>query len=161
MSNVIFEDTRNQQLKHTNKGKWFKENGYEVIRTKLPYGDYQLPNGNIFVDTKKDMLELLSNLTKDHERFRNELILAQKCNSKLYILVEEGNYLTLKNIHLWKSPVRKGGINKGIPFSIANMSSVQKMMITMESKYNCKFVFCNKDESAKIIIKLLKGEYEC
>ena len=156
---VIFEDTRNQYLKHTNKGKWFKENGYEVIRTKLPYGDYQLPNGNVFVDTKKDMLELLSNLTKDHARFRNELMLAQKCNSKLYILVEEGNYLTLKNIHLWKSPIRKGGVNKGLPFSNANMIAVQKMMITIENKYNCKFVFCNKSDSAKVIIKILKGEY--
>ena len=43
---------------------------------------------NIAVDTKMDLMELYGCMVQSHERFRDELLLAQNNNIKLYILTE-------------------------------------------------------------------------
>lgn len=102
---IIFEDTRNQITKHKNINKYFAEQGIEVIRTKLLFGDYSLHDSNkIVIDTKKDLLELCGNVTQQHDRFKRELLLAKKCNSKLIILVEEKNITCLEDIKCWTNP---------------------------------------------------------
>lgn len=153
---ILFCDTRQQKGKHKLKEEYFKSQGIEVIRTKLPYGDYAAPqNPNIAIDTKKDIQELIGDLTKDHERFKRELQLAKKCGAKLIILIEDEKVTCINDLYLWynwrlkKSPKATKG------------STLAKMLYTIEhneTDYNCQFIFTKKTECGAKIIELLKGE---
>lgn len=60
---LILEDTRQQEGKHENKHKYFRENGIYWNRTALYCGDYTLPtNQSVCVDTKKDMQEIIGDI---------------------------------------------------------------------------------------------------
>lgn len=51
---ILFCDTRQQKGKHKLKEEYFESQEIEIIRTKLPYGDYATPeNSKIAIDTKK------------------------------------------------------------------------------------------------------------
>lgn len=156
MSKIIYCDTRQKDKSHTLKELGFQQLGYELLRTKLECGDYQMPMKAVTIDTKKDINELVMDITKDHIRFRNELMLAQKVGKKMYILVEEKGYWSLENIHLWQSPKYKYGAKKGKPITSANMETMQKVLKTMAQKYNCTFLFCDPKDSARIIIQILE-----
>ena len=86
----IIEDSRNKVGAHDIKNQYFREKGIMVLRSKLPFGDYALmDNMSISVDTKESFLEIENNLTKQHTRFRNEIINA---NNFFIILI-----FTVKN----------------------------------------------------------------
>ena len=129
---------------------------------------------DVACDSKNSILELCQDLQADHQRFKDSLVLAQNNNIKLYIVVEnKGTYLNSKktiwndDIHdirglfSWKNPrafIFRGG--KQLYPNCAKGEWVAKCCITMEKKYGCKFVFCTPEESAQIITKILRGEYE-
>ena len=124
---ILFCDTRQQKGKHKLKEEYFENQGIEIIRTKLPYGDYATPqNHNIAIDTKKDIQELIGDLTKDHERFKRELQLAKKCGAKLIILIEDEKVTCIDDLYTWynwrlkKSPKATKG------------STLAKMLYTIE-----------------------------
>ena len=93
---VLLEDTRQQPGKHKNVEAYCRQAGIEIIRTKLLTGDYMLSGaefggikGDVAADSKMGVGELASCVFQDHERFRDELIRAQRCGIRLYILTEE------------------------------------------------------------------------
>lgn len=141
---IIIEDTRNQIKKHELKHKFWDKIGQKYIRTKLYVGDYsRLDNQTICIDTKKDLLEVASNICgKSHERFRNELIRATECGIKLIILIETS----------WTRETAWGWTSK---YTKVKGSTLMKAMISMEKKYGVEFVFCPKQQSAQKIIELL------
>ena len=55
---VILEDTRQQVGKHDLKHDYFTSEGIEVVRTKLPFGDYALWGASTAVDTKANVEEI-------------------------------------------------------------------------------------------------------
>ena len=129
---ILFCDTRQQKGKHKLKEEYFESQGIEIIRTKLPYGDYQNPqNPSIAIDTKKDIQELI-------------------------ILIEDEQVTCINDLYTWynwrlkKSPKATKG------------STLAKMLYTIEHNtedYNCQFIFTKKSEcGAKILELLLKGE---
>ena len=154
---IIQQDSREQEGKHKHILKYFADNGIKVVRNKLFVGDYtRLDNQTICVDTKKDVLELFSNLTKDHTRFRNECIRAKENGIHLIILIEEE--LPNHNLAEWKSPIWKSTTSKhkkGQKVTQANPAVMRKIMLTMQEKYGVEFRFCNKKDTAKIIIDIL------
>lgn len=171
---LLLEDTRQQAGKHDIKHKWFEEHGIEIRRCRLYVGDYTLPtNQSICIDTKQSCMELINDLQTDHVRFRDELLRAQEAGIKLYILVENDfqwisqkkNIFNtpvrcIKDLYRWKNPrafIFKSG-KQAYP-NCAKGSWLAKCCTTCEEKYGCKFVFCKPDESAEIILKILKGEY--
>ena len=111
---ILIEDKAQQLSKHTMKHNFWLREGHTIYRLPLPVGDYVLMNDkisdvlkrkgdrniepkkmdflgtyNVCVDTKFDIQELISDLCgKQHDRFRDECILAKNNNIKLYILVE-------------------------------------------------------------------------
>lgn len=128
----LIEDSNNQIGKHIRKNEWWAANGIEVIRQRLPVGDYILVNDkvqdvldrkaargipvkmmdligtyNAVCDSKKDIAELVGDLCgKSHARFKDELLLAQNNGIKLYILVEDdGGYVDKRNT-IYNKPVR-------------------------------------------------------
>ena len=197
----LFEDMGNKVGKHNLKNAWWLSMGYEVARVPLPVGDYIMENEkvadvvarktkrglelkkmdflgtyDIAVDSKAGIGEIESNLmnTKNHERVRDEMILAQNNNIKLYFVVENrGGYLnskktiwnkdilSIKDLFTWKNPrafiFRHG---KQLYPNCATGSQLAKTCMTMEYKYGCKFVFCLPEDSARIITEILEGRYE-
>ena len=150
---ILIEDTRQVVGKHKLKNEYFEKMGIEVVRSKLLFGDYQNPqNPSIAIDTKKDIQELIIDLTKDHERFRNELLLSKKCGAKLIILIEDEKVTCINDLYTWynwrlkKSPKATKG------------STLAKMLYTIENNtedYNCQFIFTKKSECGAKIIELL------
>ena len=150
---ILIEDTRQVVGKHKLKNEYFKKMGIEVVRSKLLFGDYQNPqNPSIAIDTKKDIQELIIDVTKDHERFRNELLLSKKCGAKLIILIEDEQVTCINDLYTWynwrlkKSPKATKG------------STLAKMLYTIEHNtedYNCQFIFTKKSECGAKILEIL------
>ena len=117
---VILSDKGQKKGKHSQKEKWFADNGYEIVPAPLPVGDYVLGTPAVMavmerkarrgiavrkmdfigsykvaIDTKRDMQELYQDIVSDHGRFRDECILAQQNDIKLYILVENLDNISL------------------------------------------------------------------
>lgn len=150
---ILFCDTRQKKNKHNLKEGYFEKNGIEIIRTKLAFGDYQNPQKpSVAIDTKKDIQELIIDLTKDHERFKNELMLAKKCGAKLIILVEDEEITCINDLYLWYNwrLKRNPKATKG--------RTLAKMLTTIERNtedYDVKFIFVKKSECGKKIVELL------
>ena len=146
---IIIEDTRNQIGKHKLLNAELERLGIKVIRSKLYVGDYsRLDNQTVCVDTKKDWLEIANNLTKQHERFRNECLRARNGGIRLIILVEEEIPASE-----WKSPVRRNG--KVI--SQVKGEVLQKIVNTMQEKYGVEFIYCDKTQTAQKLLEILGG----
>lgn len=157
---LIIQDTREKEGKKEHILKTFRIYGYDVVREKIDVGDYMFSHENkVSVDVKESMLEVVSNLTKQHERFKKELIRANENGKKLFILVEEP-LKSVYSVQFWKSPVYKFGKLKGKPITNINSTTLMKMMITIQNKYGCEFVFCKKEDSGKKILELLRKENE-
>lgn len=197
---TLIEDTNNKVGKHDLKNKWWSEHGIEVERFRLPVGDYILMNDkvkdvidrkakrgipvkmmdflgsyNVCCDSKFGIMEICSNLTNsaDHQRVKDELILAMNNNIKLYFVVENDfqwisqskniynePVTCIKDLFRWRNPrafIFKHGV-QAYPKAVKG-SQLAKICMTLEARYGCKFVFCKPDEAAEIIVKILTGEY--
>jgi len=125
---------------------------------------------NLVVDTKSGMQEMYQDIVgKDHDRFRDECILAQNNNVKLIVLVEEPGITCLNDVAKWKNPrvdkwykfnaMHKQGkaLSVKIP-SIPPCSSdrLMKAMQTMTEKYGVEFRFCDPEVSGRMVVEILK-----
>ena len=194
----LIEDVANKESKHIIKNEYWAAQGVEVLRQPLPVGDYILVTDKVedvlkrkaargiephkmdfigackvSVDTKMDMAEIEGNVCgKAHERFRDELILAQNCGIKLYVLVENNvGIRCLEDVAKWQNPrlrrwmrlntLHKQG--KALSYTIpsrppVNGERLMKAMMTMQEKYGVTFEFCKPiDAGAKVIELLTKG----
>lgn len=198
---TLIEDSNNKPGKHELKNKWWADKGIEVQRYRLPVGDYILMNEkvadvlerkakrgipvkmmdflgtyDVCCDSKYGIMEICSNLTNsaEHQRVKDELILAQNNNIKLYFVVEnEFQWISqskniynepitcVKDLFRWKNP-RAFIFRRGVQAYPRATKGAQlaKICMTLETRYGCKFVFCKPDESAETIIKILEGRYE-
>ena len=147
---IIVEDTRNQIGKHNKLNKDLERLGVKIVRSKLYVGDYSLLNDQtICIDTKKDWLEVAGNICgKQHERFRAECLRAKEAEISLIMLVEEEI-----PVELWKSPQNR----LKVPLTRVTCETLSKAIKTMTEKYGVKFINCDKNDTAKIILELLKG----
>lgn len=154
---VLIEDTRNQPGKHKNIEAYCRQQGIEIIRSKLLIGDYMLAGdggikGDIACDTKMGVPEIASNVFQEHERFRRECETAQKCGVKLIVLIEEN--LPGGRLDNWRSPVDRDGR----PKYLFDPSRLRKAMYTMQDKYGVAFRFCDGRSTGRELIAYLKGE---
>lgn len=123
--------------------------GVELIRCKLPFGDYaKVPS--VSVDTKANMLEIAQNIGSDHKRFKSECLLARGAGCQLIILVENNDGITCVNdVSKWINPdviYRPNAITG---------ERLQKAMKTMSERYGVRFEFCRPEEAAKRVMELL------
>ena len=180
---TLLEDVNNKPGKHKLKNDIWTANGIEVIRQRLPVGDYVLMNDkisdvltrkakrgipvkmmdlmgayNVAVDSKFDIQELCQDVCgKQHDRFRDECILAQNNGIKLCVVVEnKDNIQKLTELHSWVNPrlfIRRGG-RQLYPTAVRGVT-LMKACMTMQHKYGCEFLFCTPQESAAVIYNLL------
>lgn len=151
----IIEDTLQQKGKHDLKHKHFEESGVELIRCRLPFGDYVMPPERS-VDTKKDMDEIANNLCgAEHVRFKNECIKARDAGCKLFILVENKlGIKTIDDVHLWSNPRSVYSQN------CVQGDRLEKAMKTMRERYGVQFLFCDPSEAAERIVEILRGDWD-
>lgn len=150
---TLIEDSRQQTGKHDIKHLSFKNAGVEVVRCKLPFGDYAAPPA-ISVDTKANMDEIAANICgKEHTRFINECKAAKAAGCQLIILVEnEVNISSLSEVHLWKNP------RSVYSPKCVQGPRLQKAMQTISERYGVRFEFCTPEEAGSRIVELLSDE---
>lgn len=197
MSVMIVEDKGQQAGKHENKHQWFDSHDVELLQAPLPVGDYILytetvadvirrktkrgvdlkkldflGSYKVCVDTKKDMQEIVGNICgKQHERFRDECILANNNGIRLYVLVENTDGIqNIDDVSIWENPRAKilkwittpsGQHMKVIRYPDATKGEIlAKCMRTMQERYGVKFLFCHPDEAGEHILQLLTAQGE-
>jgi hypothetical protein len=166
----IIEDTRNQKGKHKNINQYMADHGITVYRHGLPVGDYTLPTLQaVAIDTKKGMSEVYQNITHDHERLRNECMLAQELGTHLIILIEDSKIKCLDEVAGWSNPLAANakfandGVSRGWlkPQQArkkppAPSPTVMKAMRTMSERYGVEWQFCTPEETGARIIQILR-----
>lgn len=153
---ALIEDTRQQRGKHDLKEQFFDDSGECVVRCALPVGDYQRP-ARVAVDTKKDIIELGTNLKKDHERFARECKKAKELGTQLVILVENtDNVRNLADLSEWveseQSYKNRNRSGKAVRYT---GRSIAKACETMHRHYGVLFGFCSPAEAGQRVIKIL------
>ena len=188
----ILVDTGQQKKKHDLKHECMEKLGAELQIVPLPVGDYVLVSGDVedvlnrkknrgidvkkmdllgsykvSVDTKRDIQEAIGNICgPQHDRFRDEVILAQRNQIKLYILIENTDGVsTLDDLDTCENPRKKmkkwvsvaDGGRKRVPVSqnATKGVSLAKAMRTMQEKYGVTFLFCKPEEAGAKILELL------
>lgn len=166
----IIQDTREKNNKHNQAEDYFKKNNIKILRTKLPFGDYALYGDfTLVVDFKANLLEIAGNLTKDHARFKREIIGANDFGTGIVILIEEDKQYTFDTLITdykiptyknkgWKTlPNGKKTITHyaGQPMAQFNIETVVKIMKTMQERYAVLFEFTTKENCGKKIIDIL------
>jgi len=148
---IIQEDTRQQAGKHDLKHSYFDDHHVQIVRSKLPWGDYA-PVPPVSVDTKANMDEIAGNICgKEHKRFITECKGAKAAGCQLIILVEnEVGISDLSKVRLWKNPRSVYSPN------CVQGPQLQKAMETISERYGVRFEFCTPEESAKRIMELLE-----
>lgn len=150
---VLVWDTRQKKDKHKHILDWFEANGYKVVTSKLFCGDVcYLNDMSLILDTKKDLQEICGNVTKQHERFINEIQRANDNGIKLYFLIQDENIKTLSEVNRWWNPRLKYSkvATKG--------TTLFRILYSIEKKYDTKFYFTTKEKCGETIIKILEGK---
>lgn len=134
----------------------------KYVVSKMYTGDYcNLNNPTILIDIKKDVEEVIMNLTQDHVRFRNEVIRANNdMNCKLVVLIREPTIKKLDDIKNYNvkcfGKYYKDKELRGKPRSKMDMNVLYKIMKTMQEKYNLEWQFCSRFDCGKKIIEILE-----
>lgn len=149
----IIEDTRQQKDQHEIKHKSFDDAGINLIRCKLPFGDYSMPP-KVAIDTKKGIEEIAGNIcgsSKEHQRFKRECVRARDAGCKLIFLIENDiGIKSIDQVHTWKNP------RTVFYKDCVQGDRLEKAMKTMSERYGCLFLFCDYSETGTKIIELLR-----
>lgn len=145
----------------------FERHGVKHPVSKLMVGDYMnYDNPRLIIDRKQNLSELCNNVCQDHERFRRELMLAQENDIQLVFLVEHGKGIRcLDDVIWWDNPrrwkrVRNLQTGKWEEHETKAMQGevLYKILRTQERKYGCRFLFCDKKDTGREIIRILGGD---
>ena len=152
---IILRDTRQQKEEHIIKE--FDKQGILHIRTGLPSADYMAViydkekgfylDYSILIDTKKDIEEIASNLcnSQNHQRILREIQKGKDLGAKQFVfLINGGKIKTIEDLQNWSSPHTK-----------VRGETLLKIMNTMKTRYNVRFIIVPKKNMGEMIIKLL------
>lgn len=141
----------------------FDRQGIQHPVSKLMVGDYMnYDNPRLIIDRKQNLTELCSNVCQDHVRFRNELLLSQELGVQLVILVEHGKGIRcLEDVIWWNNPRRHKRVQIGGRWQTVETKAMEgdvlyKMLCTQQRKYGVRFLFCDKSETGREIIRILR-----
>lgn len=163
---IIQIDSREKARAITKIVSEFDRQGITHPVSKLMVGDYMnYDNPRLIIDRKQNLSELCSNVCQDHERFRRELILAQKNEIQLVFLVEHGKGIAqLPDVIWWENPRRwkrrknpDTGRWEEIETKAMTGQTLYKILCTQERKYGCRFLFCDKEQTGAEIVRILSN----
>ena len=151
---TILEDTRQKADKHKTKHGYFADEGIDLIRCALPFGDYA-PPPKVAIDTKQDVSEIAYNMcssSKEKARFRRECIKAQEAGCKLIFLIEDSHYNNITDLYGTQIFLHNGKLIPGDQLATA--------MCIMSERYGCEYLFCKPKDAGQKIIELLELSHE-
>lgn len=162
---VIQVDSREKERAIKQIVAEFDRQGIKHPVSKLLVGDYMnYDNPRLIIDRKQNLTELCSNVCQGHDRFRRELVRAQENEIRLVILVEHGKGIRrLQDVIWWDNPrsVKRLQDSNGKWHSVETKAMqgevLYKILCTLERKYGCRFLFCEKQDTGSRIIELLGG----
>lgn len=131
----------------------FDKQDVRYFVSKLYVGDYiNMERPLVIIDRKQNIAEIAANATSGHKRVKKELIRLDEMGAKMYFLIEQDKIdgkpiESLEDIMLWEP---KYGEIIG--------ERVYRVLKSWEYKHNIEYVFCNKKNTGKEIIRLLKME---
>lgn len=133
----------------------FDRQGVRYISSKMYVGDYcDLEHPLVIIDRKQNIAELAQNATSGHDRFKRELTRLDEMGAKMYILIEQdkidGKKIeSIEDIMLWDSK-----------FGSVQGPRIYRILHAWQHTHNVEYVFCNKRNTGKEIIRLLGGANE-
>ena len=198
---LIGVDKAQQQGKHDLKHNQIVQMGHELIQLPIPVGDYIIVDETIreiikrrgnklkkmdligaltkTCDSKNSMQEIyLDIIGSQHERFRDECILAQQNGIELIVLIESAPEVKcLEDVQYWRnwkqlySYCRRNKIQTGsgmmdrIAEYVAhggqkppvNGEQLYKTMVTMTERYGVQWDFCDRYVTGRRIVEILTG----
>lgn len=119
--------------------------------SKLYVGDYiNMERPLVIIDRKQNIAEIAQNATSGHKRVKKELERLDEMGARMYFLIEQDRIdgkpiKGLEDIILWQP---KFGEIVG--------ERVYRILKAWEYKHNIEYVFCNKRDTGKEIIRLLE-----
>ena len=149
-------DTREKPRAIVRIMKTFGEEGIEVNRRALPFGDYLNPDRpGIVIDRKQNLLEVANNLVQDRARFLREVDRANRAGVRLIVLVEHSNRIrTLEDVIRWNNPRLKVS-----PLAVDG-PRLFRIIHAMGNTYGFGWAFCDKVHTGRKIIGLLEDGHE-
>lgn len=129
----------------------FDRQGIKYISSKMFVGDYcDLSNPLVIIDRKQNIAELAQNATSQYDRFKRELLRLDEIGGKMYVLVEQDKIdgkkiQSLEDVMMWKPRFGK----------IIGLQ-IYRILSAWQHKHNIEYVFCNKANTGKEIIRLLE-----
>ena len=156
---IIQVDTREQENTHVLRE--FEKQNIDYFDSVLDFGDYYCDETGVTVERKKDLTEFANNCGRGHQRFKRELERLDATGGKMYIVIERK--MTYNQLCDWNNPrgqVTYRRLSNGLTKALKPMTGEQMKKICDEwlKKHNIEFVFVEKGESGRTIIKLLRGE---
>ena len=179
----IMVDTREKQLAIRKILAEFERQEIQYLSSKLYVVDYvSLDNSRLAIDRKQNLTEVCGNMCQQHKRFTGELMRAQEAGIQLVILVEHSPHIkSINDVEKWINPRNKQwekslrekigiGLDDRIEDVIAILKyrgfkvpappttggSLAKFMRTTSEKYGVRWEFCNKNQTGKRIIEILR-----
>lgn len=142
----------------------FDKQGVKHYTSKLYCGDYMsLDNPRLVIDRKQNLHELCGNVCQQHERFRAEMQRAKENGIKIIFLCEHGrNIKALDDVLWWTNPretyrEKVEGVWVTKHRKVIQGDTLYKILNTMQNRYGVEFLFCEKKDTGKRIIELLRG----
>jgi ERCC4-type nuclease len=142
----------------------FNKQGVKHYTSKLFVGDYMsLDNPRLVIDRKQNLHELCGNVCQQHERFRAEMQRAKENGIKIIFLCEHGrNIKALDDVLWWTNPretyrEKVKGVWVTKHRKVMQGDTLFKILNTMQNRYGVEFLFCEKKDTGKRIIELLRG----
>lgn len=130
----------------------FEKQGVTAIRNKLYVGDYQkLENPMLVIDRKQNLSEICNNVVQEHKRFTAELQRAKDIGIHVVILIEHSrNIRELDDVRHWVNPRLRVS-----PMAVSG-ERLYRILSTIEKHYGCEFRFCEKKDTGKRILEILR-----
>lgn len=150
-STVFVRDTRDKIGKHDNVDNYLSSQGHKIVRTKMYVGDVTLlHNQTVCIDLKRDLMEVVGNLTQQHKRFKAECQKAKESGIRLIILVEHGKGIkTIEDVRSWENP----RLNVS-PYAVSG-ERLYKIMSTFAKTSGIEWFFCDKRSTGKVVESIL------
>lgn len=149
---IILTDTRQQ--KETHIISEFDKQGIVHVRTGLPSADYMpiryspekgfYKDYSVLIDTKKNLDELVGNLSVGHNRLVEEVSKAHELGCKTFIfLIADSKVKSTKDIK-----------NKKFKHTRLTGSWLVKTMQTFKEHHDCYFIIVPRKDMGKTIVNI-------
>ena len=141
---MIIVDSREKKNKHIID--YFVRSGEQFEVRALSTGDYMdSSRPGLTIDRKQDLQELAGNICTKNHRFWREAKRSYDEGLHLIVLIEQGQFGSVQDVKSWHSK-----------YSKVTGRRLYDEMFKLYAAYKVEFLFCDKKETGKRILELLR-----